>query len=118
MVVPLYAFVNKGGELTLMTPFATVEPMASFSSLQALVFVFVFFSGATPALSLIDFRFFGAAPSGFAPPSDDSFLSEPGASFFAGDFLVFFFGDGSGSLPAAISFCSRSYAAAASSPSF
>jgi hypothetical protein len=46
-----------------VTPLATVEPIASFSSLHAFVFVLAFFSGAAPVASLIDLRFFGAALS-------------------------------------------------------
>jgi hypothetical protein len=92
--------------------------MASFSSLHAFVFVLAFFSGAAPVASLIDLRFFGAAFSGFGALSAGSALSGPDVSFFVAGFFGFFLGDGSGSLPAAISFCSRSYAAAASSPSF
>jgi len=105
---------------TFVTPFASVGAMASFSVFGPAFGIvrgfFSFFStlGLAAALRFLD--------AGFAvslPPADPVAVSAFFSFFLAGVFFFFSGFGGSGIfLPAAISLCSCSYAAAASSPSF
>ena len=97
----------------LVTLSASMEVKSTVSE----AFLDLFFGGCFTDssaffLGLPGLRFSSALPSFFPFALSLGFLLEPGLDFFSG------FAGVAGIIPAAISFCSCSYAAAASSPSF